>query len=84
MLFEGFILMVLTQIWKWIVNKFGVETGRVLIHIMLFGVSLIYACVTQWGSWKALSITLGGMWTTAAGSYEVLKTIITPITGKKE
>jgi hypothetical protein len=29
MLAEGFILMILVQIWKWIVKKFGVETGRI-------------------------------------------------------
>ena len=36
MLFEGFILMVLTQIWKWLISKFGEEPARFIIHLILF------------------------------------------------
>ena len=76
MLAEGFILMVVTQIWKKIAEKFGVETGRFMIHCFLFAVCLIYSGLRHFGYWDLFGEELIGIWTTASGSYEVLKTII--------
>lgn len=74
MLTEGFLLTIFTYIWRKIAQKFGVETGRVIVHSTLFGISLIYACLKYWGYWEIWGQSLIQIWAIASGLYEILKT----------
>ena len=73
---SGLGLMIITQIWKWLISKLGVETGKYLVHGVLFVTCLVYALLNYWGLWREASVVLFSIWTTASGAYEVSKTII--------
>ena len=73
---SGLGLMIITQIWKGLISRLGVETSKYLVHGVLFVTCLVYALLNYWGLWREASVVLFSIWTTASGAYEVSKTII--------
>lgn len=76
---NGFITMVIIQIWKWMIKKFGIETSRLIIHGGLFIFSLSYATSKYWGDWRLLLSEFSMMWALASGTYEILVKTLIPI-----
>lgn len=79
----SFVLLLVTQIWKFLTDRLGVEKSRLLIHGFLFGMSLIVAGLKYWGIWDSFASSLISLWAMASGEYEILKTIFKSIVGKK-
>jgi len=80
----SFILLLITQAWKWVTNKFGMEKSKLLIHGFLFLVSLIVACLKYWNLWDIWAAQFISLWAMASGEYEILKAVIEGVIGKKE
>ena len=83
-LLPAFLTLLITQLWKWIADKFGFEKSKLLVHGFLFVVSLIVASMKFWGYWEIWAPQLISLWAMASGEYEILKAIFEGITGKKE
>ena len=82
MLAEGFLLMLFTYIWRKIAERFGAETGRVIVHSTLFAISLVYACLKYWGYWDIWGQAFIQIWAIASGLYEILKTAAKVVLGE--
>lgn len=80
LILPGFLLMLITQIIKIIAKKFGIEWTRIIVHTFLFAISLIYGLLKYYGYWETFFTAFVGIWVTASGTYEILKTILRPVT----
>lgn len=76
--------MVVAQIWKKLAQKFGVETGRFIMHLSLFTIAFIYSALQYFGYWQLFGTTLIQIWATASGLYEIAKTIIEKVIQQKK
>jgi hypothetical protein len=88
MIGDAFIVMLTTQVFKWLSKRFDLETSRFLIHAFLFTFSVCYAIVKMGGSITHLDQLrpffqiLAEIWVMASGTYEVLKTLVSPVVGR--
>jgi len=78
---QGFVLMLLTQIYKWLCKKFGVELTGYFIHTFVLVIALIYSIWEFYGKPTEILTNFSTIWITAAGSYEVILKFIAPALG---